>query len=227
MKRTEVLKLAALRSLPVLAGYGVLGLGFGILLRSRGYGWGMALFMSTGIYAGSLQYVMIDMISEGVSLLSAALTAFLVNCRHLFYSISMADRYKNTGRAKPYLIYALTDETYSLVSTAEDVPEEHRGLYYLAVSALNQCYWVAGCVLGAILGGALNINTEGIDFALTALFVCIFTEQWLGTKQHAPALLGLGLSGLCLVIFTAESFLIPSMLMITAAMALLKRREAA
>jgi len=226
VKRADIIKKALRDTLPVLAGYVVLGIGFGMLLKARGYGWLFSLYMSVGIYAGSMQFLLIDMLTESVSLVSAALTAFLVNCRHLFYSISMVDRYKNTGRAKPYLIYALTDETYSLVSTEDSLPPGQRKTYYLAVSVIDQLYWVGGCVLGSLLGSALKFNTEGIDFALTALFVCIFTEQWLAGKEHISAALGLGLSLLCLLIFGSESFLIPSMAAIVFAMALVRGREA-
>lgn len=226
MKRTEFIKKVLTDTLPVLAGYAVLGIGFGMLLKAHGYGWLFSAYMSVGIYAGSMQFLMIDMLSEGVGLFGAALTTFLVNCRHLFYSITMVDRYKGTGKAKPYLVYALTDETFSLVSTEESLPPELYKSYYLAVSLVNQLYWVGACVLGSVLGSALKFNTEGIDFALTALFVCIFTEQWLSGKEHISAQLGLGLSLLCLLIFGAESFLIPSMLSIVAAMALLRRKGA-
>lgn len=227
MKRTEFIKKVFTDTLPVLAGYFVLGIGFGMLLKAHGYGWLFSAYMCVGIYAGSMQFVMIEMLSEGVGLVSAALTAFLVNCRHLFYSITMVDRYRDTGRAKPYLIYALTDETFSLVSTEDSVPPEQRRQYYLAVSVINQLYWVGSCVLGSLLGSALKFNTEGIDFALTALFVCIFTEQWLSGKEHISAQLGLGLSLLCLLIFGAESFLIPSMITIVAAMAIVRGKERA
>lgn len=211
------LKKAARDSLPVLAGYIVLGMGFGILLSTKGYGVLWALAMSALIYAGSMQYLAIDLLAGGASLLSAALTTLLVNARHLFYGISMVDRYKGAGRKKPYLIFALTDETYSLVCNTEG---SH--CYCFLVSLLNQIYWVAGSVLGSLLGGILPFSTEGIDFALTALFVTVFVEQWKSTKEHLPAVIGVAASVLCLLIFGADSFLIPSMVLITVALSVLK-----
>lgn len=204
-------------SLPVLAGYIVLGMGFGILLATKGYGVWWALAMSVFIYAGSMQYLAIDLLAGGASLISAALATLLVNARHLFYGISMVDRYKGAGKKKPYLIFALTDETYSLVCNTEG---GHR--YCFLVSLLNQIYWMAGSVLGSLLGGILPFSTEGIDFALTALFVTVFVEQWKSTKDHLPAIIGTLASVLCLLLFGADSFLIPSMILITAALSVLK-----
>ncbi len=209
-------KKAFVATLPVMAGYSVLSMGFGILLRSKGYGVGWAFAMSSIIYAGSMQYLAVDLLAGGVSLLTAALTTLMVNARHLFYGISMIDKYKNTGWKKPYLIFALTDEVYSL--NCGDIPENinNPSLYYFLVSLFNQCYWVVGSVIGSVLGSVIPFNTEGIDFALTALFVTVFVEQWKNTKNHLPALIGVCTSVLCLLVFGADNFLIPSMLLITA-----------
>ena len=209
-------------SLPVMAGYVVLGMGFGILFQSKGYGWFWAFLMSLTVYAGSMQYVAIDLISGGASLITTALMTLMVNIRHLFYGITMLEKYRDAGRAKPYLIFALTDETFSLVCSPELPEGVERRRYYLLVSLFNQFYWVAGSTLGGILGSALPFDTQGIDFSMTALFVVIFVEQWEKTKNHLAALAGLGLSVICLLIFGADSFLIPSMLGITAALFLLK-----
>lgn len=207
-------------TLPVLSGYVVLGIGFGVLMRSSGFGLGWSVAMSAFIYAGSMQFAGLGLITGGASLLTVALTTLAVNARHFFYGLSMIDRYKNTGKAKPYLIFALTDETYSLVCTGEKSRE-----YYLLVSALNQLYWVGGTALGALMGSALRINTDGIDFAMTALFLTVFTEQWLSAEEHFYALTGVLASVLCLVIFGADSFLIPAMLLIIAALLWRMRKE--
>lgn len=210
----KVFKTAFPATLPVMAGYLVLGLGFGVILKSKGYGIGWSLAMSLFIYAGSMQFVLIDLLTGGATLLTTAITTLMVNARHLFYSISMVDEYKGAGGKKPYLIFALTDETYSLVCTG--APEGvNRYAYYFAVSLINQIWWVSGSVLGSILGAALHFNTEGIDFALTALFITVFTEQWLSTKKHVPALIGAAASLISLLIFGADSFLIPAMIAIT------------
>lgn len=213
---------ALLRTLPVMAGYLVLGLGFGVLLQSKGYGLGWALAMSLLIYAGSMQYVAVDLLAGGASLIAAALMTLTVNARHLFYGISMVERYRDAGPAKPYLIFALTDETYSLVCSGE-VPEgvDRRGYFFL-VSLLDQLYWVAGSAAGALVGSLLPFDSTGIDFSMTALFLVVMTEQWRASRDHTPALVGLGVSLACLVVFGADNFLIPAMIGITLALTLLR-----
>ena len=223
----SIRKKAFTATLPIMAGYLVLGMGFGIILRSKGYGAIWAFAMSTVIYAGSMQYLAIDLICGGAGLLTTALTTLMVNARHLFYGISMVDKYKNAGKAKPYMIYALSDETYSLVCVDMDMEEGERNKFCLLVTALDQFYWVLGSVLGSLLGAVIEFNTEGMDFALTALFVTVFVEQWLSTKGHAAAMVGLAASVLCLVIFGSGSFLIPSMVAITLALTLMRKREEA
>ena len=231
MGKLKTFKYAFVRSLPIMAGYIVLGLGFGVLLQSKGYGVGWALAMGGLIYAGSMQYVAIDLLAGGASLISAALMTLMVNARHLFYGISMLERYKDTGAAKPYLIFALTDETYSVVCSG-DVPDGvDRKKYYFWVSLLDQFYWVVGCVSGALLGSVLPFDTTGIDFSMTALFLVVMVEQWRSTCDHTPALVGLGVSLVCLLIFGSSNFLIPSMIGITVVLTLLrgtmeKRKEA-
>ena len=228
MKRTidnSDIKRAFRASLPVFAGYIVLGIGFGILLKTKGYGLLWAALSSVFVYAGSLQYVMVNLIAAGAPLITTALTAVMVNARHLFYGISMIDRYKGAGKKKPYLIFALTDETYSLVCSDESVRgvrDRHR--YYFFLSMFNQIYWITGSVTGSVLGGLITFSTEGIDFALTALFVTIFVDQWLSTKDHRAALTGVIASVICLLIFGADSFLIPAMLCITAALTVMRSK---
>lgn len=223
----KTVKLAFLNTLPVMTGYLFLGFGFGIILQQHGYGLLWALAMSLFIYAGSMQYVGVGLLAGGTSLAATALTTLMVNARHLFYGISMIDAYKHAGKRKPYLIFALTDETYSLVT--QPVPAGVEQLSYcFLVSLFDQCYWVAGSALGA-LAGQLPLDFTGIDFALTALFVTIFVEQWLSTSSHLPALTGLVSASLCLVVFGPERFLIPTMVLIAAILLLLRKtgREAA
>jgi 4-azaleucine resistance transporter AzlC len=161
-----------------------------------------------------MEYAALDLISSGASLITTALMTLMINARHFFYGLSMLDKYQDTGRAKPYLIFALTDETYSLVcSPAPDGVEPKQ--YYLLVSLFNQIYWVAGSALGGLVGPILPFDSTGMDFAMTALFVVIFVEQWLSTKNHIPALLGLGITAACLVALGPTRFVIPSMVLIT------------
>ena len=201
-------------TLPVMAGYVFLGFGFGILMQQSGFGILWSGSMSLLIYAGSMQYVTVSLLTSGASLLTAALTAFVVNARHLFYGISMIDTYKGTGKKKPYLIFGLTDETYSLVSQPQTSTHASRTGYCFWVTLFDHCYWVAGTALGALVGSILSFELPGVEFVLTALFVCIFTEQWLSTRDHRPALVGVGATALCLIVFGKDVFLIPSMALI-------------
>ena len=223
MKQSTVKK-AFLASLPVMAGYVVLGIGFGIILSSKGYGPLWALAMSGLVYAGSMQYLAVDLLAGGAGLITAALTSLMVNARHLFYGISMIGKYRDTGKYKLYLIFALTDETYSLNcgGAPEDVSDKPR--YYFLVSLFNHIYWITGSLLGAVLESVLPFSTEGIDFSLTALFVTVFVEQWKSTDDHIPALIGLGASLICLALFGPGKFLIPAMFLITAALALYRKK---
>ena len=221
--KSLIVRKAFLKSLPVMAGYVVLGIGFGILLGNAGYGVVWAAAMAVFIYAGSMQYVGVGLLAGGAGILATILTTVMVNARHLFYSISMIGRYKNAGRYKPYLIFALTDETYSLVCSGED-----RALpYCFRLSLLNHSYWVTGTALGALAGALIPFNSEGIDFALTALFVTVFLEQWLTNADHRPALIGVGASAACLLLFGPDSFLLPSMAAIVALLLFMGRKEAA
>ena len=223
-RKPVIVRKAFLKSLPVMAGYVVLGIGFGILLRNAGYGVLWSVAMAVLIYAGSMQYVGIGLLAGGAGILTTILTTVMVNARHLFYSISMVDRYKNAGKYKPYMIFALTDETYSLLCDGETPDPEYADLYRFLVSLFNHLYWITGCVLGSLLGAVLPFSTAGIEFSMTALFIASFTEQWLRTKDHIPALTGLLATLLCLVVLGPENFLIPAMLLITLILTLLKGR---
>ena len=223
----NVVKKAFLTSLPVMAGYMVLGCGFGILLRNAGYGALWSFAMAACIFAGSMQFVGVGLITGGASVLTTALTTFMVNARHLFYSISMIERYKDAGRYKPYLIFALTDETYSLLCDGSTPKGENPDRFRFLVSLFDHCYWISGCVIGSLLGAVLPFSTAGIEFSMTALFIASFTEQWLGTRDHLPALAGLFSTLLCLVVFGRDNFLIPAMLLITFVLTVFRKREEA
>ena len=207
----KAMKQVFLDTLPVLTGYLFLGAGFGILLSESGYGVWWALSMSIFVFAGSGQYLAVSLLSGGASLLSAAIATLLVNARHIFYGISLLDTYEKTGKKKPYLIFALTDETYSLVT--QNAPPEgmSRHGYCFAVSLLDQIYWICGCVIGSLAGSYIPINFEGVEFVLTALFVTMFVDQWLTHKNHLPAVIGVVSTTVCLILFGPEIFLIPSM----------------
>ena len=212
--KNRTFKAAFKASLPIMAGYLVLGAGFGILLQSKGFAWWWAPIMSLTIYAGSMQYVAVDLLAGGVSFVTTAIMTVMVNIRHLFYGVSMLGRYKGMGKAKPYLIFSLTDETFSLVCSPWLPDDIDRKKYFLTLSALNHSYWIIGSTLGALIGTALPFDTTGVDFSMTALFVIIFVEQWEKADNHIPAITGVVVTSICLLIFGSDNFLIPSMIAI-------------
>jgi len=210
----KALKTVFLDTVPVLTGYLFLGAGFGILLAEQtGKGVLWAFFMSLFMFAGSGQYLAVSLIANGTSLISSAIAMFLVNARHIFYGISLIDTYKG-AKGKPYMIFGLTDETYSLVTQNQPPEGMKRHTYCFLVTLFDHIYWVSGCVIGSIAGNFIPISFEGIEFVLTAMFVTLFTEQWLSNKNHFPAVVGVASTVLCLVIFGKDIFLIPSMALI-------------
>lgn len=221
--RKKFFRAALMDTLPVMTGYVFLGFGFGILMYQNGYGFLWSGAMSLFIYAGSMQYVAVSLLAGAADLFTVAMTTLLVNARHLFYGISMVDAYKGAGRKKPYLIFALTDETYSLVSRNQIPAGMSRHGYCLLVSFLDHCYWVGGTLLGALVGSLLPMELPGIEFVLTALFVTIFVEQWLSVKDHRPAVTGVAVTLVCLLIFGRDVFLIPSMVFIALLLTLMQK----
>lgn len=208
------LKTVFLDTVPVMTGYLFLGISFGILLGQTGYGFLWAVAMAVFMYAGSAQFLAVGLLASYASILSSAVAIFLLNARHIFYGISLIDTYKGTGKKKPYLIFALTDETYSLVTQNQPPEGMQRHTYCFLVSVFDHLYWIAGCAIGALAGNILPIRFEGIEFVLTALFVTLFVEQWLSNKNHRPAIIGVASTVLCLLIFGKDIFLIPSMAII-------------
>lgn len=212
----KTVALAFRDSLPVMAGYVVLGIGFGILLRNIGLAWYWSTLMSIMVYAGSMQYVAVELLAQQVNLFVFAIMTVIVNARHLFYGITMLVKYRDVKRFKSLLLFLLTDETFSIVC-AGDLPEDiDRDNYYLSLSLFDYSYWVIGSTIGALTATFLEFNSAGVEFSMTALFVVTFISQWENSKNHSPALIGLGVSALCLFIFGSSNFLIPSMIAITA-----------
>ena len=223
--KQSILRKAFKDTIPVMSGYLVLGIGFGVVLASRGYGVLWAMAMSVFIFAGSMQYVAIDLITGGATLITTALTTLAVNARHLFYGLSMIEKYKGV-RKKPFLIFTLTDETYSLVvNDAGTTGIEEKDSYYFWVSLLDYSYWVSGSVLGSLIGAMIPFDMTGIDFSLTALFLTVFVEQWLSTKNHLAAITGVIASVVCLMMFGADNFLIPTIILITFALMMMRGKE--
>ena len=211
------------KSLPIMAGYLVLGSGFGILLKARGFSIWWALLMSMTMYSGSMQYVAVDLLFTGASLISTAIVTLMVNIRHLFYGVSLVERYKKAGKYKPYMIFALTDETYSLVCTGTEKSVKNENRYYFYLSLFNQLYWIAGCVLGAAIGTLISFNSAGVEFAMTAIFTVVFVQQWMNNENRPAAIIGIVSTAACRIIFGKENFLIMSMITITAALTLFRK----
>ena len=222
-QKIKALRAAFPQTIPVMTGYLFLGIAFGILLNSKGYHFGWSVLMSIFVYAGSMQFVAVNLLTSAFNPLNAFLITLMVNARHLFYGLSMLGKFKGTGNKKPYLIFALTDETYSILCSAEPPKDVERGWFMFFTALLNQIYWVTASAIGALLGSMFTFNTKGIDFVMTALFVVIFINQWKSQKNHTPAIVGLGVSVFCLLGFGSGNFIIPAMIFITMALILFKK----
>ena len=215
---------AALRtSAPIMVTFLVLGAGYGILMQKHGFGPLWSLLSGVAVFSGTVQFVSISLLAGG-SILMAALTAFMVAARHIFFSISMIGRYSGEGRRKWYLYYALCDETYAVLSADAIPPDVNPGGYRLLVTLFNQSAWVLGSFLGGWSGMLLTFDSTGIDFAMTALFATVFLQQWIDSKCHIPAVLGLGATLLCRLIFGREIFLIPAMLIILGVLLVMRKK---
>jgi len=213
-EKTKALKAAFPHTIPVFTGFTFLGIAYGILMNSKGYGTGWTVLMSFMAFAGSAQYVAITFLTSIFNPILALLMTLMINARHLFYGISMLDKYKDTGKLKPYLIFGLCDETFSIICSAKPPEGVSRNWFYFFITLLDHSYWVLGSAIGGLLGSMVSFNTKGLDFVLTALFVVIFVGQWKTQKDHKPAIIGVLCSIICLVVFGQSNFIIPTMIAI-------------
>lgn len=213
-------------TIPIMAGFLFLGITYGIYMNVSGFSIWYPMLMSLTIFAGSAEFVAVEMLLGAFHPLQALAVTLLINARHLFYGISMLDKYKNTGLKKLYLIYGMCDESFSINYTAAVPPDVDRGWFMFFVTLLNQLYWCTGATLGGALGSFIRFSTEGLDFVMVAMFVVIFLDQWRKDSRRFPALTGLAASVLSLILFGPERFMIPAMLGILAVLALLQNREA-
>lgn len=201
-------------TVPVLTGYLFIGTAFGVMFQEKGYNFLWAIVMSILVYAGSGQYLAVNFFAPGVNLLQVIFLEFMVNIRHIFYGLSLLERFSEMGKKKLYMIFSLTDETYSLffvTKIPKDV-DEHKFMF--AIALLDQIYWITGSAIGAIAGSVIPFDATGIDFAMTALFVVIFVEQWMTSITHLPALIGIITGVVCLLVFGSENFILPTMICI-------------
>ncbi|MGI5888501.1 MAG: AzlC family ABC transporter permease [Oscillospiraceae bacterium] len=239
------LRAAFPKTVPVMTGYVFLGITYGILMATNGFPWWLPVVTATVIYTGSMEFLLVEILQSAFSPVSVLITSLMVGARHIFYGLAMLRKYSGTGRAKPYLIYSLTDETFALNYSA-DIPKElDRTKYYLSVSLLDQLYWISGSAIGAILGSMITVDIRGLDFMMTAMFVSIFMNQWLSDSDrlrawsrasgkevtwkdrlriHGSELVGVGGSVICLLIFGPDRFIVPSMVLVLIALTVFKKQ---
>lgn len=203
-------------TIPVLTGYLFIGTAFGVMYAEKGYSFLWAILMSIMVYAGSGQYLAVNFFTPGISFVQVIFLTFMVNVRHIFYGISLLERFNKIGKSRWYMIFALTDETYSLLCTTKTPKGVDEAKFLFAISVLDHSYWVIGSAIGAIAGTLLPINSEGIEFAMTALFVVIFIEQWMEKKNRIPEMIGVVTAIGGLLLFGADNFVLPTMLAIVA-----------
>jgi 4-azaleucine resistance transporter AzlC len=201
-------------TIPVLLGYLTIGIAFGVMLESIGYNYLWAGLMSLTIYAGSMQYVTVEILSKGMRILDVILITLFINCRHMVYGLSMLDKFKGMGKRKGYMIFSLTDETYALLNSTTVPLGANPKTFYFLIALLNQAYWVAGSLIGSVAGSLIKFNTTGIDFAMTALFVVICTEQWISYPTRIPAIMGAFCALLALIVFGKQNMILPAMLIL-------------
>lgn len=212
--REKALQSAFPHTIPVLTGFLVLGIAYGMLMQKKGYDVHWAVLMSAIAFCGSMQFVAITLLTTAFHPIQAFLLSLLVNARHLFYGLSMIDPYKGLGKTKSFLIYTLCDETFSIVSSVVPPEGVDRKWFYVSISLLDYCYWVFGSFLGGVAGKYISFNTKGLDFVLTALFVVLFLEQLKKPENRAFGFVGVAVTVLGLVVFGANQFVLPSMAML-------------
>ena len=222
-KYIKFLKAAFPHTVPILAGFLFLGMTYGIYMNVSGFNFVYPMLMSMTIFAGSVEFVTVNLLLGSFDPVQAFVMALMLNARHIFYGISMLDKFKGTGLKKIYLIFGMCDETFSVNYTADILKDVDRGWFMFFVTLLNQIYWVSGATLGGIFGSFITFDTKGLEFVMTAMFVVNFLEQWLKDKNHFPALIGLGLSVLSLAVFGSSNFMLPAMFAILAALTILRK----
>ena len=218
------LKYAFPFTIPVFVGYIFLGMAYGVLMKAKGFDTWLALFMSMAAYCGSMQYAAINLFLAPFNPIYAFILTLMVNSRIAFYGISLVSKYKNTGILKPFIIFSLSDETFSILCSA-NIPENiNKNAFLFFVSFINYSYWAIGTLLGCLIGSFITFNTKGLDFVLTALFVVIFTEQWLNSKDHRGAVIGL-ICSVPILIFKTNIFIILAMILIFISISILYKND--
>ena len=212
--KTKAFKAALPHTLPICVGFLFLGMSYGFLMKSKGFSFIYPTLMSLFIFAGSMEFVTVNLLLSAFNPLYAFALTLMVNARHLFYGLSMLDKYKNVGLKKLYLIFGMCDESFTINYTVTPPPDIDKGWFMFFVTLLNQLYWVSGATLGALLGYVIHFNTKGLEFVMTALFVVMFIEQWEKSTNHRPALIGVICSVLSLIVFGSSNFVVVAMALI-------------
>lgn len=226
ISRREIIKTAFIKSLPVMCSYLFIGIAYGMSMQENGLKWFWSLIVSATVYTGAFQFVLITFLSSGASLITVALTALLMNSRQTFYALTFLNDFKRMGKRKLYMIHTLTDETYAVNCTLGDMPHGEREDTMFHVAVLSRIYWIASSALGGIIGQLIPFQLEGIDFCMTAMFVIILIDQWEKTNNHTPALTGLAVGIICLIIFGASSFMLPALLITSGLLIIVGRKGA-
>ena len=221
--RARALAAAFPLTIPIMTGFLFLGMAYGIYMNVSGFSFWYPLVMSLVIFGGSLEFVAVSMLLAPFAPMQTLLMVLMIQARHLFYGIAMLDKFKGLGWKRPYLIFGLCDETFSINCTAQPPEGVDRGWFMFFVTALDQLYWVTGATLGGLVGSVLPFNTQGLDFVMTAMFVVIFLEQWKKETSHATACIGLGSAAVCRLLFGPDNFMIPTMIAILALLTLFRR----
>ncbi|WP_095297582.1 AzlC family ABC transporter permease [Helicobacter sp. 12S02232-10] len=207
-----------------MLGYLFMGVAFGVLLQKNGYDFVWAFFMATFIYAGAMQFVAVGLLAAGTGIWSVFLLSLMVNARQIFYGVGMLGAFAKMGKKLPYMIHSLTDETFALLNIKKPSAGIDKTYFMFFIALLNHIYWIIGCVSGALIGSKIVFDTQGIDFIMTAIFIVIFIDQWKATSNHIPAIIGIFGSLGCLLLFGADYFLLPSMILMTFILGLLKNK---
>lgn len=218
----KALKTAFPYTIPIFAGFWFIGLAYGIYMNVSGFSLWYPMLMSLCIYGGSLEFVAVSMLLSPFAPVQSFLLGLMIQARHLFYGISMLDKYRGLGWKRFYIIFGMCDESFSINYSA-NIPEDvDRGWFMFFVTLLNQIYWVSGSTIGGLAGSLIRFDTSGLDFVLTAMFVVFFIDQWLKEKKHYTALIGTGSALACLIVFGAEAFMLPAMACILCLLTLLR-----
>ena len=213
-KFTHALSAAFPHTLPVLAGFLVLGIAYGMLMLEKGFGPQWSVLMSAVAFCGSMQFVAITLLTTAFHPLEAFILSLLVNARHLFYGLSMLDKYKGFGKIKGFLIFTLCDETFSIVSSAAPPEGVEPKYFYLSISLLDYLYWVGGTLIGGLIGNWMPFDMKGLDFALTALFVVLFLEQMKKKDNWVLGLIGIACALISRLVFGASNMVLPALAII-------------